>query len=322
MLTLESRAVRWRVEPRGAARGVTERAATILIARDTHLGLGEWGRCRFCLLAPSEAPANPRDLNSFAGDAVAFVNLRPTDTAIENASAALDFAATIPEPALRFALESALLSLIAQRERTSVAALLVAHPLAQIAVAPVVDDPAEAVAAVAAGATTIKLKVGPHELARAFAISRAVPHTQLRIDANRRWPRGDVRAMFAALRELPVSYVEEPCDRAHELLVEPLSIPIALDESLAELDDAAIGRACASPGLAALVLKPALLGGFARCLTLAALARRHGKHAIASHTLEGPVGTAACIELARAIGGDAPAGLAPHPALDHFAEAL
>ena len=32
-----------------------------------------------------------------------------------------------------------------------------------------------------------------------------------------------------------------------------------------------------------------------------------------SHALEGPIGTAACIELARAIGADVPVGLAPHP---------
>ncbi len=322
MLTVEQRTVRWRVEPRGAARGVTERVATILVARATHIGLGERGRCRFSQLGARELSEKRHDLADVAGDGVAFVNLRPPEATIANPAAALAFAAETADPAMRFALESALLSLIGQREHTSVAALLVPRPLAQIAVAPVVDDPAEAVVAVAAGATTIKLKIGPDEIARAFAISRAVPHTRLRIDANRRWPRNDVRAMFSALRELPVSYVEEPCERAHELLAEPLPIPIALDESLAELDDAAIARACASPGLAALVLKPAALGGFARCLALAALARRHGKHAIASHALEGPIGFAACVELARAIGGDQPHGVAAHVALDHFAEAL
>jgi hypothetical protein len=41
--------------------------------------------------------------------------------------------------------------------------------------------------------------------------------------------------------------------------------------------------------------------------------------AIASHALEGPVGTAACAELALVLGGDQPAGLARHAALDGWA---
>ncbi|MGH9888621.1 MAG: hypothetical protein ACREBE_24020, partial [bacterium] len=34
-----------------------------------------------------------------------------------------------------------------------------------------------------------------------------------------------------------------------------------------------------------------------------------------SHTLEGPIGTAACADLALALGGEHPVGLAPHAAL-------
>ncbi len=323
MLTLEQRTLRWRVEPRGAARGITQRTATILIARQASaIGLGEWGRCLFCQLMAPGHPRNPLDLNAFAGDAVSFVNFRLPDPAIATASAALDVAADMPAPAMRFALETALLSLIAQRERTSVAALLVPNPIPRVRSAPVVDTADEARAAVAAGATALKLKIGPDDFELARDISGAVPGVRLRIDANRRWPRTETPARLESLRALPVDYVEEPCERAHELLAELLPVPIALDESLAELDAAAVDRALAAPSLAALVLKPTLLGGFARCLDLAARARRAGKLAIMSHFLEGPIGTAACHELARAIRCDAPVGLAPHPALDHFAEAL
>jgi L-alanine-DL-glutamate epimerase-like enolase superfamily enzyme len=50
----------------------------------------------------------------------------------------------------------------------------------------------------------------------------------------------------------------------------------------------------------ALVLKPTALGGLARSLELAAHAAAHGRAAVASHTLEGPVGfmTAATLALA------------------------
>ena len=58
---------------------------------------------------------------------------------------------------------------------------------------------------------------------------------------------------LAALVGLPIEFVEEPCPDACELLAPgapPLPCPIALDESLATLDDDAVARALASPHLA------------------------------------------------------------------------
>jgi L-alanine-DL-glutamate epimerase-like enolase superfamily enzyme len=103
----------------------------------------------------------------------------------------------------------------------------------------------------------------------------------------------------------------------------PLPCRIALDESLAALPADARLTALRSPGLAAVVLKPTLLGGLAASLELATLARGFGVAAVASHALEGPVGTAACAELALALAADPttratggpPAGLTPHTAL-------
>ena len=144
---------------------------------------------------------------------------------------------------------------------------------------------------------------------------------RLRIDANRSWPRADVHARLAALAAFPIDFVEEPCLDAHELLASRLPCRIALDESLATLDTAQLARALRSPDLAALILKPTLVGGFARCLELAALARAANVAPIVTHALEGPIGTAACVELAHVIGGDVAVGLAPHPGLARFAEA-
>jgi O-succinylbenzoate synthase len=147
------------------------------------------------------------------------------------------------------------------------------------------------------------------------AIAAAAPEARLRIDANRTWPRGEVVDRLTALAHLPIDYVEEPCRGAHQLLAEPLPCKLALDESLLEMTSDEIERALCSPDLAALVLKPTLLGGFRAVLPLAARARRAGVAAIVSHTLEGPIGTAACAELALALGGEHPVGLAPHAAL-------
>jgi O-succinylbenzoate synthase len=185
-----------------------------------------------------------------------------------------------------------------------------------VPLAAVIDDPEGARRAFAAGIRCLKIKLGPtDDLARVFAIAEAAPGAALRIDANRTWPRAEVAARRAALADLPIDYVEEPCPGAHHLLSEPLGARLALDESLATLGPDELRAALASPALAAVVLKPTLLGGLSVALGLAELARRSGVAAIASHGLEGPVGTAACAELALALGGPHAAGLAAHPAL-------
>jgi O-succinylbenzoate synthase len=191
----------------------------------------------------------------------------------------------------------------------------------RVPLAAVVDDPEAARRAFAAGIRCFKIKLGADDpLDRVRAIAAAVPGATLRIDANRSWPRADVFGRLAALAALPLEYVEEPCRDAHRLLhAGPLPCKLALDESLVELSADDLAAALRSPALAAVILKPALLGGLSACLALAAQARACGVAAIASHSLEGPIGTAACAELALALAADqAPcpaAGLAPHPAL-------
>jgi L-alanine-DL-glutamate epimerase-like enolase superfamily enzyme len=219
-------------------------------------------------------------------------------------------------PAARFAIETALLDALARDRGVPLAALLRSSAATEIALAAVVDDPASARRAVAAGIRCLKIKVdAADDLRRVFAIAGAAPQARLRIDANRSWPRGEVGARLAAFAQLPIDYVEEPCADAHRLAAERLPCRIALDESLATIAPDALRAALRGPALAALVLKPTLLGGFSAALELAELARHAGVAAIVSHALEGPAGTAACAELALALGGDHPVGLAAHPAL-------
>lgn len=289
--------VRWPIEQRGAATRWHEREAVIVAVHGDATGLGE------------AAPLPGMSIDAL-DDAVAAVDALAARLPIvlDTPAHAVAVADRVTAaPAARFALESALLAAYAQHTRTSVAALL-AHgrPLAELRTAIVVDEPGEA-----AGATCVKIKAGRD----IRAIARAAPTARLRIDANRAWPRDEVLARMMELAHLPIEFVEEPCADAHELLGWPLPCRIALDESLIDLPPDSLARALGSPQLAALVLKPTLLGGFSRCLALAAEAHRHGVAPIVSHTLEGPIGYAACGELARAIGADVPVGLGPHPAL-------
>lgn len=320
---VDCRELRWPIVPRGSARAIAmpsmdtpERACVIVAVRgaDGTTGLGE------------AAPLSGFSIDSRADAMVAAAALAsrmPLELPTPGHAIAIADRIT-PAPAARFAIETALLSAYAQHTRTSVARLLSPMPHAELRSAVVVDDPAEAAAAFALGARCLKIKVGGDpgaDIDRVHAIATHAPGALLRLDANRGWPADDVDRIFVELRGLPIDYIEEPCPEAHLLLACDLPYRLALDESLSELDPAQLARALASPKLAAVVLKPTLLGGLARCMELAQLAHQHGVAPIASHTLEGPVGTAACHELARAIGADVPVGLAPHPALERFAEA-
>jgi o-succinylbenzoate synthase len=311
ILAVEHRAASWPIPSGGAARGRSARTAVIVAVRDESgaTGLGE------AAPLPGMSIDHIEDALHACEELAARVPIS-VDTP-GHASAVAD--RVTPAPAARFAIETALLAAFAQRTRTGIAHLLCAVPQAELASAIVVDDEDQARRAAARGARCLKIKVGAGDLARVRRIARAAPGCRLRIDANRAWARSDVRAHLATLAGLDIDYVEEPCADAHELLGEVLPFRIALDESLVDLDRDRLGRALASPQLAALVLKPTLLGGFARCLELAALAHRHGIAPVVSHALEGPIGAAACGELARAIGADVPVGLAPHTTMEEAA---
>jgi o-succinylbenzoate synthase len=313
IVSVAAQRMRWAIDPHGAARGAWhEREAIVLAvcADDGVAGLGE--------AAP--LPGMSIDTLADAEHAIAELAAR-LPILIESPAHATGVADRIAAaPAARFAIETALLVAFAQHARMSVASLWGAIPHGELRCAVVVDDADDARAAVARGARHLKLKLGGapfvDDVLRARRIAHAAPRAALRIDINRRWPRGEVVERLAALCGAieRIDYVEEPCPDAHELLAQPLPCRLALDESLVELAPAELATALASDQLAALVLKPTLLGGFARCFELAAAAHRHGVAPVVTHALEGAVGTAACIELARAIGADVAVGLAPHPA--------
>ena len=144
------------------------------------------------------------------------------------------------------------------------------------------------------------------------AIARAVPDARLRIDANRSWPDADVRALIAETKRYSIDYIEEPCsDSCALVLSDHVHAPIALDESLVGLSLPRLAELLASRWLAAIVVKPTLHG-----LLYALYLARRAKRVVISHALEGPIGMAACCELALACGHTGPMGLAPHPALD------
>jgi L-alanine-DL-glutamate epimerase-like enolase superfamily enzyme len=332
VVAIAARTHRWPIAGDGAARGRTERASVLLEVRTDRntIGLGEAAPLpgmsidtlddaeRALAAFARHTPFDVRTRDMRTGDAPHADSLDPRmPFEITDRDAAQAFA-TSP-PAARFAIETAILDALGREHRVSIATLLaplVGTSHGAVPLAAVVDDPEAARAAFASGIRCLKVKLtATDDPGRASAIAAAAPEARLRIDANRTWPHSEVVGRLAALAHLPIDYVEEPCREAHRLLAGPLPLRVALDESLLEMTSIEIETALHSPMLAALVLKPTLLGGFSVVLPLASRARRAGVAAIVSHTLEGPIGTAACAELALALGGDDPVGLAPHAAL-------
>jgi O-succinylbenzoate synthase len=298
-VTLRWRAVRWRYAPGEFAAGLAsdvgaagaQRECVIVEARgaDGALGLGE------------AAPLPGRSRDAIADVVRALELVRELE--VRDAGDVSRIAREVASPAARFAVETALLGVLSRGEAGAARA---------VTMAVVVADADAARRAYAAGARCLKLKVGRGDAAKVEQIAAAAPGALLRLDANRAWPAREVAARFEALRGLPIEFVEEPCAELAQLIGTRLALPIALDESLADADAATLDSLLAWPAVGALVVKPTILGGGARCRELAA---RVAVPAIVSHALEGPIGTAACVALARAIGGTHAHGVGAHPAL-------
>jgi o-succinylbenzoate synthase len=231
-------------------------------------------------------------------------------------------------PAARFALETALLDRAGQRAGRPLWQLLAElipnadapEPVRLCALLPS-GDPARALELArrhaAAGVHVLKLKVGPErigaaQLATLEALRRELgADVALRLDANQSLSRGALTETLAGLARYDIEFLEEPlfAPTAEELAGSPC--PLALDESLQGMPEDRLADLLARTSVRAVVLKPTALGGFDACIRLALAARVFGCTSVVSHSLEGPIGWAACAHLALALQGPRAAGLLP-----------
>jgi len=240
----------------------------------------------------------------------------------EVTTALAESSAPLASPAARSALEAALLDLWSRRRGVPAYALLAAvapgtrAPLSAWLPDGTDDALAAARSHLAHGGTALKVKLDARRgLARGIETLEALraefgPAVALRADANSSATPETLAPCLERLRALELEWLEEP---TQEPLVSDLGVPLALDESLQAagmLPDLA-----ERPFVAALVLKPTALGGVARCLELARHARAHGRAAVASHALEGPVGFMTAATLAFALASERAHGLSAHRAL-------
>ncbi len=222
-------------------------------------------------------------------------------------------------PSVRYGVETAALNLLANAQGKPLAALLSPRYRSKVSVNALLSGSLEVIKAqlpslVANGYKAIKLKVGKQKaeddagLVREVRAALPAP-VSLRLDANRAWQLEEALSFGKAIRDCRIEYIEEPLRDPSELkrFYAETGLPLALDETLAENSP---GDFRPFPGLAALILKPSVIGGFARTLQLARLAAIHQLKAVISSVFSSGVGLAAEAALAACVNAeDVPAGL-------------
>lgn len=230
----------------------------------------------------------------------------------------------VQQPSSRFAFETALLDWLGHTRGKPLHQVVGGEAdRAPIPIADLVLDPNPSTwlrcvdALLGQGATHLKLKIGgdlDQEVAALGEIRRAHPTLPLRLDGNRRVSLDALSHHAASLETLDLELIEEPVphDAWHEALRFPL--PFALDESLR--DPVLSERLLDTGKIAAVVLKPMVLGGLQASLEVAERAADCGARSLVSHTFDGPIARAATAELALVLQSEFAAGLGTHPGLD------
>ena len=225
-------------------------------------------------------------------------------------AACADVAGDAP-PSVRFAIESAWLSLRAAQQGTTPARVLRSDARDTVTICvlttlqdPQVPDPAPEAMKVKVG------RAGVEEEHRALRtlLSQLPARTQVRLDANRAWSLGEA---LAWLDDMPVerfAYLEEPLKDPMDMeaLAARTGCRMALDESLSEPGLEALRS---QEAVVAYVVKPQRCG-IMGTLALDEQALALDKRVVVSSCFEGPVGLAMLTQVAAALRTDGgPAGL-------------
>ena len=301
-------------EPLVGASETIEERRLMLVCLEAEHGLVGWGEA-----APLEPFDGVSDEQCLAALELQIAALRAAPAGASGAELLDSARRADPLPQALAAIDTALWDLAGQREGSPLASLLCAEPLARVPVNAVIgaDEPessaAQARAAVGAGFTTIKVKVGgSDDVERLEAIRVAIgPKVDIRIDANGAWSVAQAVDALAALEPFGIELVEEPVTGLEQIeeLRSLVETPISIDETAA--DDGAL----ASGASALVCLKLGRAGGVSGLLAQAALARSSGTEVYLASMLDGPIGIAAALHAAAALRLTIPSGLAT---LDRF----
>lgn len=292
----------------GSARGgfARRRGWLVSVAAD---GLTGYGDC-----AP--LPAAGTETADVAEIALISYLTRLTGQDVARCLAELDSDPTLNStPAARYAIESALSDLASQRAQQPLRQWLAPDAADRLAVNAMLgtlgqvraDDLA---AHAACGFRVCKLKVGIQTPTADLAALQMLAQTvnaeaiRLRLDANGAWTIDQARWVLEQLArfELPIESLEEPIIKPiPEHLAElqaRVVFPLALDESLVTY---LATHDLTQLGIKRLVLKPAVLGGLRRTLTLAQCAQATGIEVVMTSVVDSAAGLWPTVQLAAAL---------------------
>lgn len=164
------------------------------------------------------------------------------------------------------------------------------------------------------GEKIAKIKVGLYEANRDGLIAdmflEAIPDLKLRLDANRSWTPTKA-AMFAKYvkpeHRHRIQFIEEPCKTPAESLqfAAETGIALAWDETVRDENFQVI----AQPHVAAIVIKPTLVGSLAKCVQLIEQAHQQGLIAVISSSIESSFGLTQLARIAQQYTPDTTPGL-------------
>jgi len=164
------------------------------------------------------------------------------------------------------------------------------------------------------GFKTLKLKASVDfegELEVLKKIRSDFPNLILRLDANKAWNLQEASQNLKQLEDLKIEYCEEPLIEPSpenlQKIASETNVPIALDESLVQIEK----LETVMPHLSAVVMKPMVFGGLAKLFATNRLAKHHNNKVIYTTSLESGIGRTMTAILAAGLGNSSSAhGLA------------
>lgn len=201
-------------------------------------------------------------------------------------------------PSVRFAVESAVVHVMAQRTGCLPAEIMGCSDIKDIAVAGLVQGTLEEIKTqtrvlLDEGFDVLKLKVGNRNIpldVQKFKLLREIigPQRKIRLDANRAWSLTEAVAFAKNTGAQGVEFIEEPLKKLDDLpvFVHETGFPVALDESI---KDAVVDEFVFPDGVVCVVIKPTIVGGVLKTLDWIAKAGKEGRSIVISSSFESGV---------------------------------
>lgn len=197
-------------------------------------------------------------------------------------------------PSVRFAVESAVVDVMAQRAGCVPAEILGCSEIKDIAVAGLVQGTLEEIKTQTCGLlddgfNVFKLKVGnrniPLDVQKLELLRKIIgPRRKIRLDANRVWSLTEAVAFAKNAGHDSIEFIEEPLKNISDLsvFIRETGFPVALDESLLNVPNDLVWP----EGVVCFVIKPTIVGGILKTLDWITKAGKEGRSIVISSVFE------------------------------------